>query len=152
MDRGHFANGVILGIGAEVTLHTRRASQAQLQTEGGNAENNPYNTTLKMPGSTDYNFIRPGIAVQNYVSPKQGQEATIKTFKGKGHGYEKIIRLMKANAPASQICIAIIESDWGTGEALDEDGDYLLLEVLSDIKHGRKPNTLAQLEAREVAS
>ena len=152
MTRRDFAAGVIKGLGAEVTLHTRRASQAQLQTEGGDAENNPYNTILKMPGSTDYNFIRPGIAVQNYVSPKQGQEATIKTFKGKGHGYEKIIHLMKINAPATQICIAIIESDWGTGEAVDKDGDYLLLAVLSDIKHNRAPNTLAQLEAREIAS
>lgn len=150
MDRGHFAGGVILGLEAEVTLHTRRASQAQLQTEGGSAENNPYNTTLKMPGSTDYNFIRPGIAVQNYVSPKQGQEATIKTFKGKGHGYERIIKLMKQNAPATLICAAIVESDWGTGEAIGEDDEPLIFDVLHDIKHGRDPNTLAKLEAREI--
>lgn len=152
MTRGEFANRVTKGLGAKVTFHTRRADQAQLQTEGGSARNNPYNTTLKLPGSTDYNFIAPGIAVQNYASPEQGIEATIRTFRGKGHGYERIIRLKRENAPAWKICIAVVESDWGTGEAITKDDHPLILEVLDDIRHFRTPNTLAQLEARRVAS
>ena len=45
MRRGEFANRVTRGVGAKVTLHTRRAWQAELQTEGGSAKNNPTNTT-----------------------------------------------------------------------------------------------------------
>jgi hypothetical protein len=105
-----------------------------------------------MPGSTDYNSISPGVAVQNYVSAKQGVEATIKTLRYPHHGYGKIIRRLRLNASAENICRAIAESDWGTGAALDKDDHPLILAVLDDIQHSRKPNTLLQLEARTVAS
>lgn len=152
MDRGEFAHRVIVGLGATTTNHVRSAMQAQLQVEGGHAKFNPYNTTWEMPGSTPYNFVAPGVAVQNYVSPRQGQEATIKTFRSKGHGYERIIKLMKEDAPAWQICVAIVESDWGTGEAVTEDDHPLILAVLEDIRHKRTPNRLSELESRPVAS
>lgn len=141
MKRGQFANKVTTGLGAKVTLHTRRAWQAQMQAEGGSAKNNPFNTTQPMPGATNFNSV----GVKNYVSAQQGIEATIKTLKGKGHGYEKILKALRANAPATEIVKAIGESDWGTSGTL-------AAEVLDDIKHGREPNTLAELEAREIAS
>lgn len=39
------------------------------------AKNNPCDTTLPMPGSTDYNSV----GVQDYVSPSQGVAATAST-------------------------------------------------------------------------
>lgn len=141
MTRGQFAAAVTKGLGAVVTLHTRRAWAAQMQAEGGDAAYNPFNTTLSMPGATNYNAV----GVKNYVSAEQGVQATIKTLKENGHGYEHIRRLLRANAPATEIVKAIGASDWGTDPTL-------ALEVLDDIKKGRTPNTLAQLEAREIAN
>lgn len=141
MTRGEFANRLTKGLGAKVTLHTRRAWQAQMQAEGGSAKNNPFNTTLSMPGATRYNDV----GVRNYVSAEQGVKATIDTFKFKGHGYERIIKSLKENAPATEILKAVGESDWGTSGSL-------ALDVLDEIKNGREPNTLKQLEARRIAS
>lgn len=147
MNRGEFANRVVKGLGATVTLHTRRAMQAQLQTEGGDAKYNPFNTTQKMPNSTRYNSA----GVQNYATPQEGIQATVKTLHYKEHGYEKIINYLKANKSAVDICKAIAESDWGTGEAIGANDRPLILDVLDDIKHDRKPNTLKELEAKKIA-
>lgn len=141
MNRGEFANRVTKDLGAKVTLHTRRAWQAQIQAEGGSAKNNCFNTTQPMPGSTDYNAV----GVQNYKTPEQGIEATIKTLRYKNHGYERIVKRLKENAPATEIIEAIGQSDWGTSGSLARD-------VLDDIKNGREPNTLKQLEAKRIAS
>lgn len=141
MNRGTFARRVLRGLNAPVTVHTRRALQAQMQTEGGDVRNNPFNTTLHMPGSTRFNSAD----VQNYPSAEVGIEATVKTLKFRGHGYEKIIKRLRENAPATEILKAVGESDWGTSGGL-------ALEVLDDIKHGRRPNTLEELEARVIAS
>jgi hypothetical protein len=141
MTRGEFASRVTTALGAKVTLHTRRAWAAQMQTEGGGARNNPFNTTQRMVGSTDYNSA----GVQNYVSPEQGIAATVRTLHYAGHGYELIIRRLRRNATATDIIRAIGYSDWGTDLEL-------ALAVLDDIKHNRYPNTLTHLEAREIAS
>ena len=141
MTRGEFAKRVLKGLNAPVTLHSRRAFQAWMQAEGGDVRNNPMNTTLHMPGSTRFNKAD----VQNYPSPKVGVEAMVQTLKFKGHGYEKIVKALRENAPATEVIRAIGESDWGTAGGLVSD-------VLDDVKNGRKPNTLVQLEAREIAS
>jgi hypothetical protein len=112
-----------------------------MQAEGGDVANNPINTTMHMPGSTRFNSAD----VQNYPTAEIGIQATVKTLKLKGHGYEKIVSLMKANAPATDIVKAVGESDWGTGGGL-------IFDVLDDIRHSRHPNTLVELEAREIAS
>ena len=112
-----------------------------MQAEGGDAKNNPLNTTMHMPGSTRFNSAD----VQNYPSAEVGIEATVKTLKLRGHGYEKIVKRLRENAPALKIIEAVGESDWGTAGGL-------VFDVLDDIKHDRAPNTLARLEAREVAS
>jgi hypothetical protein len=148
--RGEFADRVIRGLGAEVKLHGQRAFQAQFQTEGGNAANNPANTTLKTSKSTT--LPNNTAHVQEYKTPEEGIKATVQTLKGSHHGYERIIRLIKHNAPATLICAAIVESDWGTGEAIGEHDEPLIFDVLDDIKHDRAPNTLKQLEAKRIAS
>lgn len=154
MDRGRFAAGVNRRLGIPNTLHVRRADQAQMQTETGaakGAKNNPYNTTLRMPNSRTL----PGNAagVQEYATAEEGEIATARTFREDGHGYEKILHRKRIDASAWNICLAIIESDWGTGEAFNpEDAHPLILEVLEDIRHARKPNRLVELETREIAS
>jgi hypothetical protein len=52
---------------------------------------------------------------------------------------------MRQNAPASAIVNAWGESDWGTDLGL-------VTRVLSDVKEGRKPNRLEELEAKQIAS
>lgn len=141
MTRGEFADRLTKRLGADVTLHTRRAWQAQMQTEGGSARNNPFNTTQRMSNSWDYNSV----GVQNYASAQEGIDATVKTLHYSGHGYEHILSALRKNKPATEIVRAIGSSDWGTD-------DTLVLAVLDDIKHNRTPNTLAQLEARQISS
>jgi hypothetical protein len=137
--RGEFASAVTRELNAPVTIHTRRALQAEIQAEGGFARNNPFNTTLRLPGSTTYNWV----GVQNYINPAQGVEATVKTLKESGHGYAKIRKRLRANASAGLIVRAFGESDWGTNLSL-------VLAVLDDIRHDRSPNTLPALEAKYI--
>lgn len=141
MTRGAFAKAVIKGLKAPVTIHTRRALQAQMQAEGGNARNNPFNTTQTMPGATNYNSV----GVKNYKTAEDGVAATVKTLHYKGHGYEAIVNALRGNAEATKIIAAIGDSDWGTESTL-------AAAVLDDIRKGRKPNTLAELEARTITS
>lgn len=146
MDRGPFTNAVTRGLGAEVTLHTRRAFAAEAQAETGSgtggARNNLFNTTANAPGATCYNVVP---CVKNYPTPQIGIEATIRTIKEPGHGYEKIRRRLRANAPAAAIVRGFGESEWGTNLAL-------VLAVLDDVRNDRTPNTLGQLEARPIAN
>ena len=141
MEWGTFNAKVTKGLGAEVTLHTRRALAAEAQAEGGSAKNNLYNTTRRMPGSWDFNWVH----VQNYPTAQIGTEATILTLKENGHGSERIRKKLRANAYAGQIVRAFGESEWGTNLEL-------VLAVLRDIRENRWPNTLSNLESRQVTS
>lgn len=139
---GSFNKGILRRLGAPVRLHNRRSLAAEAQTEGvseHSAKNNPYNTTQKMPHSTNFNSV----GVQNYATPQEGEEATVKTLKYKGHGYWRIVAALKVNAPATVTVAAFGRSDWGTNLRL-------VREVLDDIKHRRTPNTLEQIEARQI--
>lgn len=141
VNRGNFANTLTNRLGAKVTLHTRRAWQAQMQAEGGSALNNPFNTTQTWAGATCYNTYP---CVKNYQTAQDGINATVKTLSYPNHGYGYIVKALKNNAPATVIVTRIGESDWGTFGGL-------ALAVLDDIKHNRSPNTLSQLEHTHVA-
>lgn len=142
MRRGTFANLLCAEMGWPVKLHNRRTLQAQMQSEGGNAVGNPFNCVQPMPGSTDYNHLSGGGGVQNYVSAKQGLEATVKTLRGHGFGYEQVVAAMKANKPARETVRLIGASGWGTASTL-------LVEVYSWI--ARVPGVLKSLEDKQVA-
>lgn len=141
ISRGNFSNGVTKRLGAEVTLHTRRALMAENQAEGVAAANNAYNTTQTMPFSTTFNSAN----VQNYRTGREGEEATVKTLRYKNHGYGQIVHALRINAPAIYIVRAFGRSDWGTNLQLVE-------AVLRDIQHDRVPNTLLHLEAIQLPS
>jgi hypothetical protein len=144
MTIGDFNRYILRRLGAPYKTHNRRALAAEAQSEGvseHSAKNNPYNTTQRMPHSTPFNSV----GVQNYATPIEGVEATIRTLRYKGHGYWRIIAALKVNAPATVTVTAFGLSDWGTKLSL-------VREVLDDIKHDRTPNTLAQIEARQIPS
>lgn len=140
-DVGPFNNAVTRGLGAEVTLHTRRALAAEQQTEGPGGINNPYNTTWPLPGSTCANSV----CVRNYQTPQDGIKATILTLKQNGYGYAPIRKRLRINAPATAIVEGFGQSSWGTSLSL-------VLAVLDDIKHNRAPNTLATIENRPITN
>lgn len=83
---------------------------------------NPLNTTQKMQGSWDYNWVH----VQNYASEEDGLNATLKTIKASGHGYEKIVQGLKTDDLAVNTLKAVEASDWGTGG--------LAVRILHDVK------------------
>jgi len=59
--------------------------------EGGNAKNNPLNTTYKLTGATDYNTAK----VKNYATADDGIKATAKTLLL--NYYKPIVKALKEN-------------------------------------------------------
>ena len=84
--------------------------------EGTSADYNPLATTLKMPGSTDFND-NGGVPVQNYVSRDQGVKATLITIRN-GY-YEHIVMALKLGTLGSSIRASGVIRDeldtWGSG-------------------------------------
>ena len=120
-----FYKAVLTGIGAPITNNNLLYLYAWRQAEGGSAAFNPFNTTQKALGATNYNKV----GVKNYTSAEQGISATVKTLlNGK---YSGIISSLKADAEPSQTADALIASPWGTGE--------LAKEVISGYESGAKP-------------
>lgn len=100
--------------------------------EGGpnGAKFNPLNTTMPMPGATQFNFA----TVKNYKSLEQGLQATSLTLRQHSHPAFAPIRhsLLKAR-PAEETLHNLIVSEWGTGQ--------LALEILDDVKRFWKTGT-----------
>ena len=86
------------------------------QAEGGGAKNNPFNTTQKMEGATNYNKI----GVKNYRTSEDGIKATCKTLiNGRNkYGYDKIIDGLKNDVGLSKLSDAVVSSKWGTKDLL----------------------------------
>lgn len=63
--------------------------------EGGNAKNNPLNTTYKLTGATNYNTA----GVKNYETDNDGIKATTKTLLL--NYYKPIVKGLKENQPLS---------------------------------------------------
>lgn len=139
MTRGAFAKRLAKELDIPFTVHNRIALATWMQTEGGDAWFNPLNTTQDMPGATAYNWV----GVKNYVSAEQGIDATVKTFRYRGHGYERILRSMRINAPARKTVRIIGGTDWGTGQTL-------MAVIRAEIAR-KMPWYLRQLEQRSVA-
>lgn len=121
-DRGHWARQLLAAIGAPATWHNRYAVVAWETAEGTTAKFNPLATTKLMPGSTPFNTT----GVQNYTSLESGVLATASTLKESGHGYEPILKHLRANDAAHLTLEAVKDSAWGTGA--------LALKILPDVK------------------
>lgn len=115
MTRESFALSLLLEIEAPGTQRNLWALVSWMQAEGGSAAYNPLNTTLLMPGSTNYNSV----GVQNYTSFRQGIEATAYTLNygaDRGlYGYKPIRRRLRRSAWAKWTLTAVERSVWGTG-------------------------------------
>jgi hypothetical protein len=139
MTRGEMMHRIMKKRGHPKTRHTRIAYMTMAQSEGGNAKNNMLNTTLVWPGATNYNSV----GVKNYPSEYAGVEATSQTFDSPGHGYERIERLMKADASAKEIVEAWSDSDWGTSKKLALEVWRMIIST---------PGMLRLMERKQVAS
>lgn len=111
-----FYKNVLKCLGAEPTKSNMLFMYAWRQAEGGNAKNNPFNTTQKMEGATNYNKI----GVKNYRTSEDGVRATCKTLiNGRDkYGYNKIIDGLKNDVGLSKLSDAVVSSKWGTKDLL----------------------------------
>lgn len=85
-----FAKSVLASIHAPQTAANIKSIQAWAQREGGGGSNNPLNTTLSMPGATDFNSV----GVKNYASMAVGVLATAKTLLG--GNYSDIVAALRS--------------------------------------------------------
>lgn len=111
-----FYKSILKCLGAEPTKSNMLFMYAWRQAEGGDAKNNPFNTTQKMEGATNYNKI----GVKNYRTPEDGIQATCKTLtNGRNkYGYDKIIDGLKNDVGLSKLSDAVVSSKWGTKDLL----------------------------------
>jgi hypothetical protein len=111
-----FYKSILKCLGAEPTKSNMLFMYAWRQAEGGKAKNNPFNTTLKIPGATNYNSV----GVKNYPTPEEGIDATCKTLKNgrNKYGYDKIIDGLKNDVGLSKLSDAVVNSKWGTKDLL----------------------------------
>ena len=129
-----FYKSVLKGVGAPITDENMKFMYAWRQAEGGKAKNNPFNTTQPKPNSTFYNCLKKGTSgcksgVRNYMSSKDGIDATIKTLQN--GRYKNILDSLKNGTSAEQTAMALKSSPWGTGQ--------LALKVVQGYNSGASP-------------
>jgi hypothetical protein len=114
--REEFARALLKEIGAPASQRNLWALVSWMQAEGSAAKFNPLATTQEMADASNFNSV----GVKNYISLKQGVEATAKTLNygaDRGlYGYKPIRRRLRRNAWAYRTLKAVEGSIWGTGE------------------------------------
>lgn len=108
-----FYRAILVGIAAPVSENALTFLRAWRQAEGGKATYNPFNTTWKKPGTTDYNSH----GVKNYPDPATGLSATVKTLLSSS--YSGIVDALRRGAPPSKAASALRASPWGTGAGVE---------------------------------
>ena len=108
---GQWAESFLPALGAPASRNNLVVVVAWEVSEYTRATWNPLATTYGMPGATRFNSH----GVRNYVSKEQGIEATIKTVRLFGHGYEKIVANLVASSRPMTTAEAINASDWCRG-------------------------------------
>lgn len=122
-----FYKKILERIDAPVTKENMKFLYAWRQSEGGRARNNPFNTTQRYKGATDYNWV----GVKHYLTPEDGLEATVKTIlNGR---YRCIVDGLRNDIGAENIskCYSDLKT-WGTGT--------LVNTVVSRYNSGAQPN------------
>ena len=100
-------------LGAPMNGHNKKFLTAWHRCEGGDADYNPLNTTMPMPGATDYNDA----GVKNYRTRRQGNEAHVRTLSLKKYA-DIVAALQRGNTPYADMAHVVGSSDWGTSESL----------------------------------
>ena len=108
---GRWAEHLLSALRAPVARNNLVVIVAWQTAEYTTARWNPLATTQAMPGSTMFNSSR----VRNYVSLAQGLEATVKTLRHTGYGYETILADLARNADPMTTARAINASRWCSG-------------------------------------
>ena len=117
-----FYKKILSCLGAESTKGNMAFFYAWRQAEGGTAANNPFNTTMKMPGATIYKNNTHG--VKNYKSVEDGIEATCKTLKL--HYYTDIVDGLKNDVGLKKLSRMRSIKTWGTTDLLASVADGYL--------------------------
>lgn len=121
----NFYERLLQEIGAPVTSENLKFLYAWRQAEGKGGRNNPFNTTWKLPGSTNMNKV----GVQHYLSKEDGMIATLKTLRN--GRYNCIVQGMKDDIGASEIAKCQSLKTWGTGD--------LVAKVVNSYERGSSP-------------
>lgn len=122
-----FYKKLLTNLGAPVTDENLKFLYAWRQSEGKAGRYNPFNTTHKLPNSTNFNSV----GVKNYNTIEDGLDATLKTLKN--GRYNCIVDGLKNDIGAKRIsteCLSQLKT-WGTGE--------LVSKVLTGYEKGSKP-------------
>ena len=93
VDRESFAKGVLKNLNAPASPKNVAFMLAWMDQEGSKAAFNPFATTWKKEGATDYNKA----GVKNYASAAEGMEATAKTIDAKDGRYRNIVSNLRAD-------------------------------------------------------
>ena len=117
-----FYKKILSCLGAEPTKGNMSFFYAWRQAEGGTAANNPFNTTMKMPGATKYKNNTHG--VKNYKSVEDGIEATCKTLKL--NYYTDIVNGLKNDVGLKKLSRMSSIKKWGTTSLLASVADGYL--------------------------
>lgn len=105
-----FYKRVLKCIGAPQTKGNMSFMYAWRQSEGGEADFNPFNTTKNMPGATDYNSHK----VKNYKSMEDGVRATCDTLKISY--YTDILNGLRNDVGLYELSRMEGLKKWGTGK------------------------------------
>lgn len=117
-----FYEKLLQRLGAPITDENLKFLYAWRQSEGDGGKYNPFNTTLKKPGSTFFNYLnsKKTMGVQNYPSEDVGIQATVDTLKH--NRYNCITDGLKQDIGASEIsskCASALKT-WGTGDLISK--------------------------------
>lgn len=104
-----FYAAILRGIGAAASPEALTFFRAWRQAEGGTARYNPFNTTLRVTGSADYNRV----GVQHYPSARAGVDATVTTLLNRR--YAALVQAIREGRSARAMADALAASPWGTG-------------------------------------
>ena len=127
----NFYERLLQELGAPVTSENMKFLLAWRQAEGKAGRYNPFNTTHKMPDSTNFNKV----GVKNYSSIEDGLKATIRTLKNGRYGC--IVDGLKNDIGAAEIAKCPSLHVWGTKD--------LVAKVIKGYEAGAspKPKSLA---------
>jgi len=126
-----FYKKLLQELGAPTSEENLKFLHAWRQSEGKAGKYNPFNTTQKMPDSTNFNSV----GVKNYASVDDGLSATIKTLTN--GRYSCIVNGLKNDIGAKNIstkCINDLKT-WGTGD--------LVAKVIDGYERGASPKIIS---------
>jgi hypothetical protein len=108
-----FYKAVLKRLGVKETPEKIKFLQAWRQGEGGEARNNPFNTSKDVPGDADTKYNSHG--VRNYPDRQTGLDATVATLQLPY--YTEIVDLLKKDTvTAEELAHTRALKKWGTGK------------------------------------